>query len=67
MNGKSLLGFDITITIIIIIIVFYNHNKILSFQFFFYSCAWSAVAGPDGIKCFGQGDRPPYPSGGMQR
>lgn len=22
--------------------------------------------GPDGIKCFGQGDRPPYPSGGMQ-
>lgn len=54
-----IIAFIFIIMIIVIMIMIISIIIIAFFCFFFLA------AGPSSIKCAGQGNKPPYPSGGM--
>ena len=55
----------ITIIIAFIFIIMIIMIMIISIIIIAFFCFFFLAAGPSSIKCAGQGNKPPYPSGGM--
>lgn len=55
----------IIIAFIIIIMIIMIMIMIISIIIIAFFCFFFLAAGPSSIKCAGQGNKPPYPSGGM--
>lgn len=55
----------IIIAFIFIIMIFVIMIMIISIIIIAFFCFFFLAAGPSSIKCAGQGNKPPYPSGGM--
>lgn len=55
----------IIIAFIFIIMIIMIMIMIISIIIIAFFCFFFLAAGPSSIKCAGQGNKPPYPSGGM--
>ena len=55
----------IIIAFIFIIMIIMIMIMIISIIIIAFFCFFFPAAGPSSIKCAGQGNKPPYPSGGM--